>query len=430
MSTAWPTFKIKLPLTNYTVDSSSDFVQKSLETYATRILLLLVGFATSIVIARSLGPAGRGQFAVALVLGALGVQFGNLGLHTANTFFVARDPSTLRQLWGNSLWVSLLMGTTLAAGALAFQAWIPALALLQGKLLYLSLLSIPIGLAFLLGQNLVLGLQNVRVYNAVESANKIAALALILLVIAWGRTTVESIFFATVLATLLGLSILAWFIRKRYLGGPSSSFQIFRSNLRYGMTAYWAALFSFLVLRADLLLVQKFLGSEQAGYYGIAVNVADYVAILPTVVGSILFPKLSALKDTVLKLHLTKQASVGTAFILAPVLILAGLVSYSAIPFLFGEAFRQSVPAFVWLLPGMFFLGIHAVSVQFLNSIGYPVIVVWIWGGCALLNIFLNLWVIPIYGIQGASIVSSISYFLAFLAIVAVIYNHRNSPQS
>jgi O-antigen/teichoic acid export membrane protein len=52
-----------------------------LETYGTRVLVVFVTFATAVVVARELGPTGRGLYAVAATLGAIGAQFGNLGLH-------------------------------------------------------------------------------------------------------------------------------------------------------------------------------------------------------------------------------------------------------------------------------------------------------------------------------------------------------------
>ena len=79
--------------------------------------------------------------------------------------------------------------------------------------------------------------------------------------------------------------------------------------------------------------------------------------------------------------------------------------------------------AFMFLMPGMLFLGINTVAVQFLNSIGYPKVVVIIWGLCSLGNILANLWVIPRYGITGASLVSSVSYFAAFFFVNRVIRN-------
>jgi O-antigen/teichoic acid export membrane protein len=69
----------------------------------------------------------------------------------------------------------------------------------------------------------------------------------------------------------------------------------------------------------------------------------------------------------------------------------------------------------------MLFLGVNSVAVQFLNSIGYPKSVVVIWGCSCVFNICIDVWAIPRYGIVGASVVSSISYFLAFFFILGVI---------
>ena len=52
---------------------------------------------------------------------------------------------------------------------------------------------------------------------------------------------------------------------------------------------------------------------------------------------------------------------------------------------------------------------------------GYPRIVIWIWGVSVALNVFGNLWAIPHLGIAGASLMSSISYTLTLFAILAVI---------
>ncbi|MDX1389259.1 MAG: hypothetical protein R3344_08715, partial [Acidobacteriota bacterium] len=92
----------------------SDFVQKVIETFATRILLIGIGFATSVLIARILGPEGRGLFAVAGTIAAIGIQFGNLGLHSANTYSVARDRGKLPGLLANSLLVGFGLGGLVA----------------------------------------------------------------------------------------------------------------------------------------------------------------------------------------------------------------------------------------------------------------------------------------------------------------------------
>ena len=88
----------------------SDFFKKVAETFSTRILLILLSLATGVMIARTLGPEGRGFFAMAMFVGAMGVQLANLGIHSSNTLYVSRDNSFLRPLLGNSLAIGLGFG--------------------------------------------------------------------------------------------------------------------------------------------------------------------------------------------------------------------------------------------------------------------------------------------------------------------------------
>jgi hypothetical protein len=87
---------------------TSDFVRKVAETFLTRILLIGIGLITSVIVARVLGPEGRGLYAVAATIAAMGVQLGNLGLHASNTYYVAQKPELLPFLMGNTLIASFV----------------------------------------------------------------------------------------------------------------------------------------------------------------------------------------------------------------------------------------------------------------------------------------------------------------------------------
>ncbi|PYX67132.1 MAG: hypothetical protein DMG74_01335 [Acidobacteria bacterium] len=353
---------------------NSDFVRKVMETYATRIFLMGIALVTTVVVARLLGPQGRGYYAVAAAIGALGVQFGTLGLHTSNAYLVAKQPQSLAFLTGNALVVSFGFGGLIALLLAVVFAVFPHVLGIRGAILLLALLWIPFGLAYTLLQNLMLGVQDIRGYNLAEISTKVLPLVLIGFFVLLRHVGVAKFFFTTVVALVVTCLWVMRRLQQRFSGRPQVSAAVFRDSIRYAVKAYLAASFCFLVLRADLLMVQHMLGPEQAGYYSIASTMADYASVLATVIGTILFPKLPA--------------------------------SLS----------------FVLLMPGMLFLGIHMVAVQLLNSIGYPKSVVIIWGLCSLFNVMVNLWAIPHYGIAGASVVSSISYFLAFAFVMWVIY--------
>ena len=401
---------------------SSDFIVKVAETYLTRIFLMGLALVTTVVVARLLGPAGRGYYAVAAATGALGVQFGNLGLHTSNTYFVAKYPESLPSLAGNTLAVSFGFGGLIALVLGIVFTVSPGLLGIGGATLLLALAWIPFGLAYTLTQNLLLGLQDVRGYNLAEILSKTLPLLLIGILVLTRHVGVASLFSTMLVALIVSWLWIARRLQERSPGAVEVSTAVFRDTMGYAMKAYMAATFCFLVLRVDLFMVQHMLGPEQAGYYSVASTMADYASILAMVIGTILFPKLSAATDLRIKLALTRKATIGTGLILLPLLIVASLLARPAVRLLFGPSFLPASLAFILLMPGMLFLGIHTVAVQFLNSIGYPKSVVIIWGLCTFFNIALNLWAIPHHGIAGASVVSSISYFLAFFFVMWVIY--------
>jgi O-antigen/teichoic acid export membrane protein len=80
-------------------------------------------------------------------------------------------------------------------------------------------------------------------------------------------------------------------------------------------------------------------------------------------------------------------------------------------------------------MPGTYFLGIETVMVQLLNSEGFPSVIVVAWIADTIINVGLNLWAIPRYGIAGASIVSSVCYFLMFLIVLAVAWKRNYARQ-
>lgn len=401
---------------------STDFAGKVAQTYLARILVTGIGLATAVIVARMLGPEGRGYYAVAAATGALGVQFGNLGLHVANAYFAAKQPSSLPFLIGNSWAVSFGGGGLIAFVLAGLLAWRPGWLDIHGVTLLLALLWIPFGLAYMLIQYLMLGIQDIRGYNWAEIGSKVIPLALISLLVLTRQSGVASFFSATVVGMAAACIWLGLRLHKVVPVRPRLSLLTFRSSVQIALRAYLLMTFGFLVLRADLFMVQRMLGAEQAGYYSIASTMADYVTVIATVIGTLLFPKLSALTDLHEKLHLTRKATIGTFLVLVPFLALAAVLARPVVRILFGTAFLPAALCFVLLLPGMLFLGIHSVAVQFLNSIGYPLSVVVIWGLSCLLNISVDLWAIPHYGIAGASVVSSVSYFLAFFFVMLVLY--------
>ena len=399
----------------------SDFANKVAQTYATQVIALGLAVITTIVIARALGPAGRGLYAAALAIGMLGVQFGNFGLSASNTYYLAQEPKLLRSVLGNTLLASIGIGSCGAAAVWVFFHLFPRCAIVPGPLLVIGLICVPVGLTYMLCQSMLLALHQVTAYNLIELTNRSVALILIGVIVTRRFVTPESMLIAVLLGQVAGTFWSYLRLSRCFEGLPRPSLSILREHLRISFKAYVILFLSFMVLKADTLLVKWILGAEQTGYYSIAASMADYVLLLPTTIGMILFPKLSGIRDVVEKLRRARGATIGTAFCLLPLLVVSGLVARYAVKVLFGPAFLPAADAFVWLIPGIFTLGVEVVLVQFLNGIGYPPIVMWAWLFSSVANVALNIYVIPRQGIVGASAVSSVTYTLTLVFIVAIV---------
>jgi O-antigen/teichoic acid export membrane protein len=411
------------------VAAGTELRRNVLETYGARLLVVAVTFATAVVIARELGPTGRGFYAVAAAVGAIGVQFSNLGLHLSNTYYVARDRALLPALIGNTLAVVCVVCVFTVLGGVGFVFW-PKLSPVHGALLLLALASVPVGLAYLLAQGLLLGVNEVRAYNQIECASKLLVLALICVPALVHRGTVELFFGMTLSSVMLSFLWALSRLKRVSMVPPALSLAVFRQTISTGINAYMILFFGFLVLRIDLLMVKYILGATEAGYYSISQVLAENTMMFPVVVGSLLFPKLSATKEKEERVRLANKAVLVTAALMLPVVVIAALAAGPIISFAFGRNFLPAVAPFALLMPGSYFLGIETVMVQFLNSEGFPPIIVVAWVADTIINIALNFWAIPRYGIAGASIVSSVCYFLMFVIVSAVVWkrNYARGP--
>ena len=395
----------------------SDFIRKVMETFATKIALLILGIATSILITRSLGPAGRGTFAVAATIGAIGLQFGNLGLSTANTYFAAKDRSLLSKLLGNSLFVSFAGGTAgLVLTQGLSQVW-PALLPIRGMVLLLALAAVPFGLAALFTQNILLGIQDVRGYNKYDLLNAVITLCCILALTVTRHVSAAGVLSVSLAVGILSFTLMLRRCRSHFSGRLQGSPALLKSSIGYGIKFYLANFFAFLVLRSDMILVDNQLGKSEAGIYSIAITLANLIAILPGVVGSILFPRMSASDDPAAKWRETQRALLGVGAITGAAALVSAIFAAPFTRIAYGPDFVSAVPAYLWLLPGTLFLGLNSALSAYVGSVQIPWRLVGIYVATFLLNLALNLLFLRRYGIVAASVNSSVCYGFSFIAL-------------
>jgi O-antigen/teichoic acid export membrane protein len=389
-------------------------------TFATRLLMLLGVVGSSVIVARWLGPEGFGTLAVLNATIALALQIGSAGLPSANTYFIARDRRSLGPVWANSVVYALVAGSFLAVGVVLLAEIKPALfGGVTPNLLTIAVLSIPFQMITLLGLNALLAVGRIGQLNLLDAMSPALTLvnAIVVLTLLRAKLTML-VSFNTAAAIVLSLGML-WVIWRMLTGQARRAYRprllLLKEMLAYGLKFYTSIMASVVIFRADLLIVNHYRGTEEAGVYAVAAQVSFLLMLLPGVIAMLLFPRVATDQDQRGKFAILVTRH--TSFVMLMMCVAAAAGSF-LLPLIYGPRFADATIQLLILLPGIYLVGIESVLVQHFTGIGLPVAIPIFWAVTLAVNIGLNLALVPAFGGRGAASVSLISYTLIFVLVV------------
>ena len=193
--------------------------------------------------------------------------------------------------------------------------------------------------------------------------------------------------------------------RIQFVKTGRSAYKLFFS---YSFLVLITNVIQFFAYRVDYWLVHYFKGNEALGLYSLAVRLGQLFWALPLLFASIIFPMMADKEknyDETKLLALIRTTNAISFIAMLAATALAGWV----IPFVFGEGFKGSVRPFLYLLPGLFLFSINIMLASYFAAknrlmVNFTGSVI-----CLLLVLALDLWLIPIIGIEGAAIASSVA---------------------
>jgi O-antigen/teichoic acid export membrane protein len=399
-------------------------------TFSTRVLMIFNSVVAGIIVAWWLGAEGVGQLAVINVAVATIVQLGSFGLPSSNTYFIAQDQARFRSAAINSLIFALAAGSILALG-LSVLAYLRAnwFGFVSPELIRIAAASIPFQLIALIGLNILLTLGKVKEFNLLDLAGQSFVLinsVLVLVVFHRGLqmlvtlNTAAGIFVSLVVVSLLAISAKT-LARSEW----RADMTLLRRMIGYGLKFHISIVASVIILRADLLVVNHFRGAAEAGVYSVASQFGLLLMLLPGVIATLLFPRVTAEQDA--RGETTCLVTRYTTLIMF--LCCLAAVPFSLIlPLLYGAAFSDATTLLLILLPGVYLMGIESVLVQHFNALGLPRAIPMYWVATLALNLILVFALVPRFGAQGAAIASTISY-AAIFGLVALHF-HTSTGRS
>ncbi len=375
-----------------------------------------VNFIGGFILARTLGPSGRGDVAIVATYdetSSRGLELGvppAVGHHASRVGPAERSPAE-SQLLGAAIRISMVVAPVAASAAwLVFQFALGDTSRTIRLLVATAIVGTPIfNTVPSAGRMILVTRGQLRRVGGIVMTQALIRLILYLVLGFAGALTAVSAAVALLLSGW-GISLVTLLIVGVTPTRGGSAWEL----VRFGIQTVPAAIATLANTRLDQILIVPILSTTELGIYAVAVG----VAFIPINVGGTLGLSMfrEAASDAADR-RVTTFRLLQAAKVLAGTVLVSGVGAYFLIVPVYGDDFSGSVGPALLLIVGSGFSGCSSVLVQIGFACGRPSF--GSWGSlCGLVVTLIGLpFALPRYGVTGAAVVSVGAYFLTALVL-------------
>jgi O-antigen/teichoic acid export membrane protein len=384
--------------------------------FGEKILRMIVGLFVGIWVARYLGPERFGLFSYAQSFVGLFTAIATLGLDGIVVRELVKDESRRDELIGTAFWLKVM-------GAFGVLIILAIAVNFTSNDSYTNTLVFIIASATIFQSFNVIDMyfQSKVLSKYVVYANIISLFisSLVKIILILNKAPLIAFAWIVVFDSFVLACGYIYFFMKNNL-----SFKI--QNLKFNkITAVsllkdsWPLILSSMLIavymKIDQIMIKEMIGSEAVGQYSAAVRLSEAWYFIPMVIASSLFPAIINAKKQSEELYYARLQKLYDIMVWMAIAIALPMTFLSdwVIYILYGEQYNQAGSVLIihiWagifvnfsIISGRWYINENLVYLAFCRNISGVII-----------NIGLNLWLIPRYGIQGAAIATLISYFIA-----------------
>ena len=376
-----------------------------------------------IVVARLLGKENYGSFIVITASAAIVFPFLAFGSEHVLVKNVATNRASFRTYWGNTLVLLTSNGFALTIILLLLSpiifpgniAWGTILLILLADLICLGLLDI--SYKALIACDLVKKTAQLGIFST--CGKFLAALSLYVFIPRPSIATWVYLYLTTSLIT----AMIAIILVNKMLGTPRPVWSDLKSNIGQGLYFSISASANNINAGLDKSMLGKLSNVAAAGIYGSAYRFID--------VGNVFLAALSGATYTRFFQHGTVgiKGSLGFARRLFPMITLyaiASIIGYwifaPFIPAILGEEFREAIGALLWLSPLPAIAAFQYLAADTLTGSGHQKARSIVQAVAAIINIVLNILLIPRFSWQGAAWATLIADSLRLVCLWLIVF--------
>jgi O-antigen/teichoic acid export membrane protein len=389
----------------------------------------LVHLLLRVVLGRELGASGLGLYTLVFTIYMFGMQFAAFGIGAALTKYVAEhseNAKKIREFVSSGLIGSFSSGLIMGVLLYLFSNVIAINIFHSPEMVHLLKIT-AVCFPFIALQKTALGtlngLRKMNYFALVNIVQNVSVFALSIILVILFKMNVTGAVLGFVAPTIF-VSLFSLYFIKDFFEVPSKLFDTVSRELSwFGFYVVLTNSVGLILVQIDSLLIGYFMDEIEVGYYAVAVVLVQGITLLPGAIQRVTIPAIATYHgkgeyESIRKL--IKNVMFKTFLVTVFLATLLAIFGKFLIIFLFTEEF---LPAYIPLLIllGAFSIRASVISIGgALSSIGKVNIEFRISVLCAIINVLLNVVLIPKFGIIGAASATAIS--LIFIVVVYLYF--------
>lgn len=382
-------------------------------TFLSRFLMLFLNFGLVIFSTNFWGSEGKGIISIVIANITLIAFFSSIFCGSSISYFAKKFPK--EQLMITGYFFSILIGIVLPFMINCFYS--------SDFTYYLVALSVVFSLltcniSWLIGQ------KKINWFNLLNVSQYVLHfLFLLILIYGFQYVEIENYFTAQILCYLVLFIISAFIVFKGFkFNSISFSKKVFLESFHYGWKSQLSAFIQFLNYRLSYYFLDLFKGISSVGIYSIGVAFSEAIWVVSRSLSLVLYSEVINENDSETAIRRTK-ISLKFSFIITLVFTcFLLLIPESFFSFVFGKDFGETKLVILLLSPGIVAIGLSNIVGHYFAGINELRIL----NVKSLIGLLITIvgsyYLVPIYGISGACIVTSISYLVSSIILFRKFY--------
>lgn len=399
-------------------------ISKIINTFGTRLSAAIINLLVIILISRFLGSFGKGQQGLIIASITYILVFSNIVGGGTLVYLLPR--------YGHSLLIlpSYIWSVLMSSG-FYFLLFITHLVDLE-FVVHICILSI-ISSFISINSNVLIAKEKIKIANLIGIIQPITLIMFILfffliMLDASIHSYILSLYFSFGITLVLSFILVLKHEGKISIQPLSNYFKPITVMFKLGVLNQLSHIFQLLSFRMSFYWLAQIYSETEVGIYSIGTSLVESVWLISRSISLVQYARIANVNDKNYAQGLTLKLG-KISFLISFVLLLPFVFLPSSFyEFVFGNGFGEVSSVVRTLVPGVLFLNLNIIISHYFSGTGkYHINSISSFIGFLVALILFN-WLIPVYGIIGAGLASSISYI--FTTVVVVAFYKRESKLS